>query len=137
MNSSDGASASNEQGVLANLPRTRPQRASARRSAARNGSPTAATRTRARSDSKRESKRERRAATPRAAAGSRRAVRPQQTAPTQGFECDGETGSGSVHPPGAVELLASAAEVVGELAKASVSRTERLLKDVISRFPLS
>lgn len=56
--------------------------------------------------------------------------------PVQGFECDTEAASGSVQPPGAVELLASAAEVVGELAKAGVSRSERLLKDVFSRFPL-
>ena len=35
LNASDGAARSNEQGVLANLPRTRPQRATPRRAAAR------------------------------------------------------------------------------------------------------
>jgi hypothetical protein len=30
----------------------------------------------------------------------------------------------------------SAVEIVGELAKAGVSRSERLLKDVLSRLPL-
>jgi hypothetical protein len=42
-----------------------------------------------------------------------------------------------VHPPGGAELLISAAEIVGELAKAGVSRSERLLKDALSRLPLS
>jgi hypothetical protein len=42
-----------------------------------------------------------------------------------------------VQPPGGAELLISAAEIVGELAKAGVSRSERLLKDVLSRLPLS
>jgi hypothetical protein len=40
-----------------------------------------------------------------------------------------------VQPPGGAELLLSAAELVGELAKAGVSRTERLLKDAFSRLP--
>jgi hypothetical protein len=31
----------------------------------------------------------------------------------------------------------SAAEIVGELAKAGLSRSERLLKDVLSHLPLS
>jgi hypothetical protein len=61
----------------------------------------------------------------------------QDAAPRQGFECDGETASGPVQPPGGAELVASAAEIVGELAKAGFSRSERLLKDVISRLPLS
>jgi len=41
-----------------------------------------------------------------------------------------------VQPPGAAELVASAAEIVGELAKAGLSTGERLLKDVFSRLPL-
>jgi hypothetical protein len=45
--------------------------------------------------------------------------------------------SGSVHPPGGVELVTSAAEIVGELAKAGLSTGERLLKDVLSRLPRS
>jgi hypothetical protein len=42
-----------------------------------------------------------------------------------------------VQPPGGAELLASAAEIVGELTKAGLSTGERLLKDVFSRLPLS
>jgi hypothetical protein len=41
-----------------------------------------------------------------------------------------------VSPPGSTELLATAAELVGELAKAGASRGERLLKDALSRLPL-
>jgi hypothetical protein len=41
-----------------------------------------------------------------------------------------------VQPPGAAELVTSAAEIVGELAKAGLSTGERLLKDVFSRLPL-
>jgi hypothetical protein len=142
LNSSDGASPASEQGVLANLPRTRPQRASARRAAARDGaraasgtrtSPARTNATRARNAAPSE----RRSARPhKPTAAKRPTPRPQQRAPEQGFECDGEATSGSVQPPGAVELLSSAAEVVSELAKAGVSRSERLLKDVFSRLPL-
>jgi hypothetical protein len=57
-------------------------------------------------------------------------------APRQGFECEGERASATVHPPGGAELVASAAEIVGELAKAGLSTGERLLKDVFSRLPL-
>jgi hypothetical protein len=40
-----------------------------------------------------------------------------------------------VQPPGGAELISSAAEIVGELAKGAVSRSERVLRDVISRLP--
>ena len=53
----------------------------------------------------------------------------------QGFECESEATSGSVQPPGAVELVASLAEVVSELAKAGASRGERLLRELTSRLP--
>ena len=43
--------------------------------------------------------------------------------------------SGSVRPPGGAEFVASAAEIVSELAKAGLSRSERLLKDALSRIP--
>jgi hypothetical protein len=58
------------------------------------------------------------------------------TAPRQGFESDGERATATVHPPGGAELVASAAEIVGELAKAGLSTGERLLKDVLSHLPL-
>jgi hypothetical protein len=60
-----------------------------------------------------------------------------EPAPRQGFECEGERTSGSVHPPGGAELVASAAEIVGEIAKAGILTGERLLKDVLSRLPLT
>jgi hypothetical protein len=70
------------------------------------------------------------------ARAKRATARGRVAAPRQGFECDGEAGE-SVQPPGGVELVASAAEIVGELTKAGLSRSERLLKDIISRLPLS
>jgi hypothetical protein len=176
-NSSDGSSSAqqDEQGVLANLPRTRPQRASRRRVAARNtaggssgadGAPPSrggrsvpptekADRGAARAAAERPAAAQTEAAKPggRAADRPRRTVRGgasarrqtsapkrrisnQDPAPRQGFECDGDAGSGPVQPPGAAELVASAAEIVGELAKAGLSTGERLLKDVFSRLPL-
>jgi hypothetical protein len=42
-----------------------------------------------------------------------------------------------VQPPGGAELLASAAEIVGELAKSGLSAGERVLRDVLSRLPLT
>jgi hypothetical protein len=67
----------------------------------------------------------------------RRRIASQDPAPRQGYECDGDAASGPVQPPGAAELVASAVEIVGELAKAGLSTGERLLKDVVSRLPLS
>jgi hypothetical protein len=58
----------------------------------------------------------------------------ETSAPRQGFEAD-EHSSGPVQPPGAGELVGSAVEIVGELAKAGVSAGERLLRDVLSRVP--
>lgn len=171
-----------EGGVLANLPRTRPQRSSARRAAAR-GSVAAPSRarkparakaskptlaktqsaTRAKAQTTKTTEKRAvepvtqssasasaKAAAPRPssavrakrtrpatrAAAPRRTAPPQEPAPAQGFECEGET-DGAVQPPGGAELIASAAEIVGELAKAGLSTGERLLKDVFSRLPLS
>jgi hypothetical protein len=163
-------------GVLANLPRTRPQRASARRTAARGGAPAQA-RPRKPARAERSPAKSRgalatpaqapasgasaAAATPPAKANSRvRATRPAaatarsgsrrraparngrarpagDAAPRQGFESDSEASGGSVQPPGGVEFVATAAEIVGELAKAGLSTGERLVRDVLSRLPLS
>ena len=201
-----------ENGVLANLPRARPQRASARRTAARNGvarngaRPTAAAKrplrsvpdespapkpakqasdhkakaaakapaargakqpgarapaerpskpgaktsvkavresaassTARASQAERSSVRKPAAETkaPRRAARKRsRAGTVEEAAPRQGFESESERSNDSVQPPGGIELVASAAELVGELAKAGVSTGERVLKDVLSRLPL-
>ena len=103
-------------GVLGNLPRTRPQRASPRRAAAR------------------------RSAGENAGGGSRRqkrSVTKLDAVPPQGYEADDDAATGAVRPPGGAELVLSAAEIVGELAKAGLSRSERLIKDALSRLPLS
>jgi hypothetical protein len=42
-----------------------------------------------------------------------------------------------VQPPGNVDLLASAAELAGELTKTGLSAGGRLLKDVLARLPLN
>jgi hypothetical protein len=65
----------------------------------------------------------------------RGALRAVEAVPRQGFESDGDRASGPVSPPGGIELLASAAEMLGELAKAGVIGGERLLRDVLSRLP--
>jgi hypothetical protein len=164
-------------GVLANLPRTRPQRPSARRSAARDATTNGA-RPRKSSNGKRtpataratsaapasdagppasaaaaagpKPKGKPRVRTTRPAAATKRSRPPRRTdarkrhadhaedaAPRQGFEAYGESAGGSVQPPGGAEFVATAAEIVGELAKAGLSTGERLFKDVISRLPLS
>ena len=167
------SSAPEHNGVLSNLPRTRPQRASARRVAARKAD--AATPTTAASAQKTEAPGTRARSNGRPPAGSnggqpaappraaKRASKPSpapsasarskqtrsaskparrqaraatEPVPRQGFECE-EHASGAVRPPGGTELVASAAEIVGELAKAGVSTGERLFKDVLSRLPLS
>ncbi len=65
------------------------------------------------------------------------AKRPQDPAPRQGFESESDPVSGPVQPPGNVDLLASAAELAGELCKAGLSAGGRLLKDVLARLPLN
>jgi hypothetical protein len=152
---SNGMPTGDERGVLANLPRSRPQRDSPRRAAARRRARAAAAAQRAgveqSADSnahaspaaqRRPPRPAAKRAAPRPAAQSRtpRAQargRPQEAAPRQGFESDGEEMRRSVHPPGGAELIVSAAEIVTDLAKAGLSRSERLVRDIFSRFPLS
>lgn len=150
------------QGVFSNLPHTRPQRSSARRTAARdamaaaaaaaagsapvrsNGHP-APTRSQARAQDAKGARGGRRPAKARSASGrqrprsasSRTAAKGTEAVPRQGFECGNDRVHGSVQPPGGAELVASAAEIIGELAKAGLSTGERVLKDVLSRLPLS
>jgi hypothetical protein len=170
-----GPAERNEGGVLANLPRTRPQRSSARRVAAR-GTTSASEPARARKPARakrpavssaaaatnapagpvRDSSAsatakagvggpsprsvtaaKRRAAPRRPAARRSRSTAAEDAAPRQGFECDGEAAGGSVAPPGGADLVATAVEIVGELTKAGLSTGERLVKDVLSRLPLS
>jgi hypothetical protein len=145
-------------GVLVNLPSTRPQhssprRAAARRRAARAGAdPSAPSQTAVLGASAVGSPGAKpavgprkpttaRAASPkraRSAAKSSRGSAPRRdAAPRQGFESDSETATGSVQPPGGAEFVASAVELVGELAKVGLSTGERLFKDAFSRLPRS
>jgi hypothetical protein len=188
--SNDGARAKGsgpEAGVLANLPRTRPQRSSPRRAAAReaastrakakpasvkagtaklanaepakvkpaSAAPTKAETTKvkpakarpakarpakARPANARPAKARPANATPakkpaKAKRAAGRSSRDEETVPRQGFEVDGDIASGSVQPPGAAELVSSAAELAGELAKAGVTGGARLLKDLFARLP--
>jgi hypothetical protein len=160
-------------GVLGNLPRTRPQRASPRRAAARRSAgekagaaaaparsvdgdggsrsaPESAAGARAATATGRARKasghREtgqqasRGAAAKRSGDGARRqrrSVTRVEAIPAQGYESEDDAATGAVRPPGGAELVLSAAEIVGELAKAGLSTSERLIKDVLSHLPLS
>ncbi len=132
--------------MLANLPRTRPQRASARRDAARRATGSAMaqpspapkpaatkkapTKVKAKTNPTAEPRTK---AKPKAPA----AKRAQDPVPRQGFETEGDPVSGPVQPPGSVDLLSSAAELAGELTKSGLSSGGRLLKDFIARLPLN
>jgi hypothetical protein len=119
------------EGVLANLPRTRPQRGSARRDAARL---TAA----GESKSARIAAVKQATAKKRPAKAAKRAAKPlQDPAPRQGFEAESDHLSGPVSPPGGLDLFASAAELAGELTKSGLSAGGRLLKDALARLPLN
>jgi hypothetical protein len=147
-------------GVLANLPRTRPQRSTPRRTAARSAGGTAskpasprkaagaASKAPASSTAKARSATKsgktkpapRAPAKPRAASAPKRPPRPRpvsEAVPRQGFESEGDRASGPVQPPGGAEFLATAAEIVSELTRAGVSTGERLVRDILSRLPLS
>ena len=180
------------QGVLANLPRTRPQRSTARRVAARRqtaaatqtdasesaatgaaapkparkaAAPAGAAKTaaKARTAAKASAATRghakangaarttaaartpakakpaaRRAAAPRATAAPRRAAAgvTKEHVPLQGFESEMDRARGPVEPPGGTELVAGAAEIIGELARAGLSTGERLVRDALSRLPL-
>jgi len=131
--------------VLANLPRTRPQRSSARREQARRVSASAAaqpspdpkpaatkkapTKAKAKATSRAE---------PRAKVRPKAAAKHiQDPVPRQGFETEGDPVSGPVQPPGSVDLLSSAAELAGELTKSGLSSGGRLLKEFLTRLPLN
>jgi hypothetical protein len=134
------------EGVLANLPRTRPQRSSARRDAARRDTQAEVSLAPAPLRKWATTK-----AKPTKVAGVKRgqksgqgtakprhtAKRLQDPAPRQGFETESDPISGPVQPPGGVELLASAAELAGELTKSGLSTGGRLLKDILARLPLN
>jgi hypothetical protein len=141
------------EGVLANLPRPRPQRSSARRDAARRatnakastilaapGKPATpkakpakvAAVKRGQESGQGTAKRGQGTAKPRSTA-----KRLQDPAPRQGFETENDPLSGPVQPPGGVDLLASAAELAGELTKSGLATGGRLLRDIFTRLPLN
>ncbi len=99
-------------GILAGLSRTRPQRASARRTAARTAKPKKVTRTHVSTSQP---------------AG--------ESVPPQGYEPEGDSLSRPIQPPGSAEIIASVAELAGELTKAGVNTSARMLKDFLSRLP--
>ncbi len=147
-----------EQGVLSQLPRTRPQRSSARRAASRRAgqaggqlpegdaatpkpkrakAPAASTKRAA--PAKAKAPTASRAKTPQsvkvATPHAPRRAKPvaEQPVPRQGFESESDRARGPVRPPGGTELLTSAAEIVGELTKAGFSTGERLLRSLLPR----
>ncbi len=132
------ASGAEGPGVLAGLPRIRPQRASARRVAARAGASRGASPA-ARTVGSSGVQAKSRKAPPRQTKQRRPARRGGATAgepvPRQGFEAEPDALGGPVEPPGGTELIASAAELAGELAKSGVTTSARLLKDFLSRLP--
>jgi len=141
-----GSSASpNENGVIANLPPTRPQRTSRRRTEARDATVRATRKAPGRAASRspqdrgtEDRSRERRVASRLEPVAGKRAGESagrRDSVPKQGFESESDIASGSVQPPGAVELVGSAVEIVAELARGGLSAGERLLGDLVSRLP--
>ncbi len=119
--SSGGSDGTGNEGpsVLAGLPRTRPQRASARRIAARAAKPSTAPP----------------GQTKRHQPTKSRGTDVGEPVPRQGFEAEPDSLAGPVQPPGGTELVASAAELAGELTKAGVTAGARLFKDFLSHLP--
>ena len=137
--------------ILANLPRTRPQRASARRAAARPAPPAddappppaqaqappaapsaAAPRTPKTTKARKPSSR---AATRRAAkpAARRPPAVPRQASAPQGFEPDSaRTPGGSISPPSAIELLDGVVGAAGQLAVGTLDRGVRAVRGAVS-----
>jgi hypothetical protein len=124
-------------GILAALPRSRPQRASPRRAAARNATgaakaaapPGKPTKTKKPADAH---------ATKKPDATRKRAAKPiakpaEPPVPRQGYEPEDEVELGtSVNPPSGAELVESVADIVGELANSGLAAGGRLLKDAFS-----
>jgi hypothetical protein len=125
-----------EGGILAALPRARPQRASPRRAAARTAASQAATRKEPAKPKK--PARSRPTASKKQAAAKTRtanaAVKPAEPpAPKQGYEPEDEVELGAtVNPPSGIELVESLVDVVGELANSGLNAGGRLFKDAFS-----
>lgn len=129
-NNSDGPAETSapDGGVLAALPRTRPQRSSTRRAAARAGTATK-TAPVAKRAVKKPATTKKRATKPIA----KPAESPGGRAPNQGYEPEEEVELGNtVNPPSGVELVESVADIVGELANSGLAAGGRILKDAFS-----
>jgi hypothetical protein len=134
--SQDNSSESGSGGILAALPRARPQRASPRRAAAKaaakkpKNTPKAATK-KLESAPKRRAKASR--PVPIRGEATRTRARNEPRAPKQGYEPEDEVELGvTVNPPSGTELVESVADIVGELAGAGLTAGGRLLKDAFS-----
>jgi hypothetical protein len=144
-------------GVLAGLPRTRPQRTSARREAARaraksetaspasagkqgQGESRAAAKAKPKTRASAKPKVTPKAAIAkkpikRAAVKLRAPAKTEERAPKQGYEPEEEVELGNtVHPPSRGELMESVADIFGELAGLGANAGGRLLKDALSIF---
>jgi hypothetical protein len=137
-----------QDGILAALPRTRPQRASPRRAAARSvaeAKVAEAGKTEAKQGKPAQAKRSKpKSASTRAHGGPPRARRTKpgttrgpssrdEPAPRQGYEPEDEVERGAtVNPPSSAELAESVADIFGELAGAGLSAAGRLLKDALA-----
>jgi hypothetical protein len=53
----------------------------------------------------------------------------------QGYEPEGDSFNRPIQPPSGAELVASLAELAGDLAKAGVNAGGRVLRDVLSHLP--
>lgn len=134
-----------EGGVLAALPRTRPQRVSPRRAAARQRTSKAESETTDSAPARRApktagppktapkatpSKAKTKATKAKAISAKKPAEAP---APKQGYEPEEEVELGkTVNPPSGVELVESVADIFGELANSSLAAGGRILKDAFS-----
>jgi hypothetical protein len=138
-----------EGGVLAALPRTRPQRVSPRRAAARQRTGKAEPEKTVKAEPEKTSKAEPEKtvkaktvkakpasakAAPKAKTASRSRSKPAEApAPKQGYEPEEEVELGkTVNPPSGVELVESVADIFGELANSSLAAGGRILKDAFS-----
>jgi len=115
-------------GILAALPRKRPQRASPRRAT----TPATTTKEPAGAGAGKKPV----AARKRAGAVAKPTAKPTEPpAPKQGYEPEEEIETGTtVHPPSGVELVESVADILGELAGTGLTAGGRLLKDAFSVF---
>ena len=127
------------EGRRRNEPRRTPRRRAPRSRSAPRGRPRRANRAR-RASRPRAS--QARAGRPRAGRAPPSSPRPRARAPSpwsrpraRASRANRSRATGPVQPPGGAELVAGAAEIVGELARAGVSAGERVLKDLFSRLP--